>query len=86
MRLVDIDPLYDALFEIHAHEGMCLEPIVELRDINAVLEAAPTVDAIPVEWLKAQRIDRRDPAIDLHNAIFHYVLRAWEKQKEQEDS
>lgn len=50
-------------------------------EINEVINAAPTIHAIPVEWLREKM---KTPCMTCANP-FDYVLVAWQdEQKEQE--
>ena len=52
MRLIDADALPNELFKKHVHDGEELEPMLYFEDTVKVVENAPTVAAIPVEWLE----------------------------------
>lgn len=48
-----------------------------------MLEDAPTIDAIPVEWLRKKRVTH--PTTDaeiLHNSVIRAVLVMWEREQE----
>lgn len=50
-RLIDADALPNELFKKHVHDGEELEPMLYFEDAVKVVDNAPTIDAIPVEWL-----------------------------------
>lgn len=65
MRLIDADALDDEL-------GASDEDIY----IHHMLEDAPTIDAIPVEWLRKWPKDLRE------GAYVRDILRDWQKEQE----
>ena len=72
MRLIDADALDYAL-------GASDEDIY----FHHMLEDAPTIDAIPVEWLREKRVTH--PTTDaeiLHNSVIRAVLVMWEREQE----
>lgn len=72
MRLIDADALDYAL-------GASDEDIY----FHHMLEDAPTIDAIPVEWLREKRV--MHPTTDaeiLHNSVIRAVLVMWEREQE----
>ena len=60
MRLIDKDALPNELFKKHVHDGEELEPMLYFEDAVKVVENAPTIDAIPVEWLEAHKTEYLD--------------------------
>ncbi len=51
-----------------------------------MLEDAPTIDAIPVEWLREKRVTH--PTTDaeiLHNSVIRAVLVMWEREQEAKE-
>lgn len=52
------------------------EPSTEWECIDNALENAPTIDAIPVEWL------RKWPKSLREGAYVHDILRDWQKEQE----
>lgn len=75
MRLIDADALPNELFKKRVHDGEELEPMMYFEDAVKVVENAPTIDAIPVEWLREKM---QKPLITSANP-FDYVLEAWEQ-------
>ena len=56
--------------------------VADRCEINELINAAPTVDAIPVEWLKEQADYRRSEwDYDTCEGI-RIVLKAWEEEQE----
>ena len=53
-RMIDADALKDALFQKHVHDGEELEPMLYLDDAMKVVDEAPTIAAIPMDWLDEQ--------------------------------
>lgn len=82
MRLVDADALPSALFQKHVHDKEELEPMLYFEDAVKVVEDAPTIDAIPVEWLKKKREHCKSTwDIDFYEAV-QLVLCEWQKEQE----
>lgn len=52
MRLIDAEALASELYKHHVHDDDELEPLVYLADAEKVIASAPTVDAIPADWIK----------------------------------
>ena len=80
MRLIDADPIYDALFGIKAYEGIGPETVVALTDINALIETAPRVDAIPIEWLRAKQHELKDYIDHRPDAVVDYLIWLWDRE------
>lgn len=80
MRLIDADALPSALFQKHVHDEEELEPMLYFEDAVKVVENAPTIDAIPVEWL----IDRaNDPKrAPLYRRYAQMLYEEWQKEQE----
>ena len=85
MRLIDADKLIQELeknktFESDEYtEGVntgiswCAEDVVD----------APTVDAIPIEWIEEYRQNREDYADEYNaKAVLKRLLETWEKENE----
>ena len=69
MRLIDAD----ALIHTHESEVATIGNDWTIGDLAAAIETAPTIDAIPMEWLK----------VHADNIAVKGTLAIW--QKEQED-
>ena len=86
MRLIDADALPSALFQKHVHDEEELEPMLYFEDAVKVVENAPTIPAIPVEWLEAQispyRDKLRDEAKGVFNATVKAILYRWQEEQE----
>lgn len=52
-RLIDAEALASELYKHHVHDDEGLDPLVYLADAEKVIADAPTVDAIPVDWMQA---------------------------------
>lgn len=83
MRLIDADALPNELFKKHVHDGEELAPMLYYDDAVKVVEDAPTIPAIPVEWLEDRVYDmKRAP---LYRRYAEMLLMEWlQEQKEQE--
>lgn len=78
MRQIDGDALKDALFQKHVHDGEELEPMLYLDDAMKVVDEVPTIDAIPVEWLK--KLTHHNDSYTRASA--KWVLGCWKRDKE----
>lgn len=47
--------------------------------IEDYIDAAPTIDAIPVEWLKGLMLSTED---DVDKVEFAWIMREWQKEQE----
>jgi len=86
MRLVDADALKTEFDKNCAMECACCDHATCNHVGNAVgcglVDAAPTVDAIPVEWLEKQAdYARSEWDYDSCEGI-RMVLKAWQKEQE----
>lgn len=52
MKLIDADALNGRIDKCVTLSGVGLEPLMAVRDIKALISVMPTIDAIPVEWLR----------------------------------
>lgn len=79
MRLVDADKQLewvDCMTPIH---GIGLEPVVAVETVRDLIKGAPTIDAIPVEWLqKKRKYASEGDSLDVGIAE---VLDMWEKEQ-----
>ena len=78
MRLIDADALKDNFFDNAPFEMMW-----DRGDIRHKIDEMPTIDAIPVSWLRAMRLEH--PEIDmerLYDAVTRMVLALWENEQE----
>ena len=84
VRLVDADALPSALFQKHVHDEEELEPMLYFEDAVKVIENAPTIDAIPVEWLKARKTKYYEDW-GLVPVSVEEALTMWQKEQEAQD-
>ena len=80
MRLVDADKQLewvDCMTQMH---GIGLEPVVAVETVRDLIKGAPTIYAIPVEWL----IDRaNDPErAPLYRRYAQMLYEEWWKEQE----
>lgn len=80
-RLIDAEALASELYKHHVHDDEELEPLVYLADAEKVIANAPTVDAIPVEWMIEKLMDLRNKDRALSRAAW-LVLHTWRKEQE----
>ena len=84
MRLIDADALCKRLQELVGSP----EGDDKLIEIDFAIIDAPTIDAIPIDWLErrlnetAEETARGDDQTELNNAIFQ-VLVEWEKERRE---
>lgn len=82
MRLVDADALPSALFQKHVHDEEELEPMLYFEDAVKVVENAPTIDAIPVEWLRDKMRGYASALKSTETAALVMVMQMWQKEQE----
>ena len=82
MRLVDGDALPSALFQKHVHDGEELEPMLYFEDAVKVVEDAPTIDAIPVEWMRDKMRGYASALKSTETAALVRVMQMWEDEQE----
>lgn len=83
MRAIDGEWLAGELFKVHVHDDEDLEPLVYLSDAQKLINTAPIIHAIPVEWIN-WRIKNADKNgfKDAAQAM-RWVLWCWENQEEE---
>lgn len=92
MRMIDTDTLKTSICN-YANEQVRLNDrrwdvkcTAIIADMLGTVDKAPTVDAIPIDWLErrldetAEETARGDDQVELNNAIFQ-VLVEWEKER-----
>lgn len=80
MRLVDADKQLewvDCMTPIH---GIGLEPVVAVETVRDLIKGAPTVEAIPVGWLREKREQMIDAAQNTPEQAIAYVLWMWQNE------
>ena len=88
MRLVDADALKTEFDKNCAMECACCDHATCNHVGNAVgcglVDAAPTIDAIPVEWLWVMRDKMlKNPWYNFEQcAVVGQIIRAWQKEQE----
>ena len=85
MRLIDADALPSALFQKHVHDEEELEPMLYFEDAVKVVENAPTIPAIPVEWLRGLMIVYANINTSEYAAYaycLNNVIEEWQKGQE----
>ena len=78
MRLIDIEPLQNALYNVHHHEGMSLVPMVTLNAVYELIADQPTIDAVPVGWLE----DQTKHSDFRTQMSAEWILGCWKKARE----
>lgn len=91
--LIDVDALKSAFYEKCCEEcGVCPEATTTDKTIGdcvckqfascGLIDAAPTIDAIPVAWLEAKRERMANAGQDTAEQAIAYVLWLWQKEQE----
>lgn len=80
LRLIDADALKSAL--AHAAKGYCKRngPMRTI-DFESLIDKAPTIDAIPVEWMEEQR-DKLSEAWDEEWHEINGLIEQWREEQE----
>ena len=85
MRMVDADALLENM-EMHVTTMSVCATMIEARAKGemkrtciADVANAPTIDAIPVEWLKGLMLSTDD---DVDKVEFAWIMRKWQKEQE----
>lgn len=82
MRLVDADKQLewvDCMTPVH---GIGLEPVVAVETVRDLIKGAPTIYAIPVEWLDAQIHGYASRLQSTELKALLIVKGLWEKEQE----
>lgn len=83
-RLIDADAL--RLMKVEECAGHSIEYAMGWKACIEYINAAPTIDAIPVEWLKAQirpyTGDVSDIGKTATNGTIKRIIRKWQKEQE----
>ena len=85
MRLIDADAMYERF--VKKREG--LDGIYDAIDLPDMLGDMPTVEAIPIEWLK-QKYRENDPDSGNEDYDFYmwecsdYIMAVWNEEQEEE--
>ena len=83
MRLVDADKQFewvDCMIPIH---GTGLEPVVAVETVRDLIKGAPTIDAIPMDWMDAQIRGYASRLQSTELKALLIVKRLWEKEQEE---
>lgn len=86
-RLIDADALKERFDECPYNWTDSPEEIQAVLDWDITMDnidATPTVDAIPVEWLKHRLTMALKNGCDAPEQAIRYVLWLWEQQKDGE--
>lgn len=85
MRPVDADEL----MHIHKSETSTIGKDWTVGDLATAIELAPTIPAIPVEWLEAQIRSYTGDVSDIgkgaRNGTIKDLIRKWQKEQEAQD-
>jgi hypothetical protein len=82
VRLIDADALPNELFKKHVHDGEELEPMLYFEDAVKVVENAPTIAAIPMDWMDAQIHGYASRLQSTELKALVLVKQMWEREQE----
>jgi hypothetical protein len=82
VRLIDADALPNELFKKHVHDGEELEPMLYFEDAVKVVENAPTIAAIPMDWMDARIHGYASRLQSTELKALLIVSRLWEMEQE----
>ena len=82
MRLVDVDKQLewvDCMTPIHVTG---LEPVVAVETVRDLIKGAPTIDAIPMDWMDAQIRGYASALKSTELKALVLVKQMWEREQE----
>jgi hypothetical protein len=87
VRLVDADKQLEWVDCMKPIHGIGLEPVVAVETVCDLIKGAPTIDAIPVEWLEKYTAVGVTPRGDRltegkERLIVQRILNDWQKEQE----
>ena len=84
MRLVDADKQLEWVDCVTPIHGIGLEPVVAVETVRDLIKGAPTIDAIPVEWLREKIKEHTDEEgwQDYLANSFGLCIEEWQKEQE----
>lgn len=88
-RLIDADALKEQVESHVVSMSVCLSmdehygKVTMREDCLTDIDNAPTVDAIPVEWLDYRIMNAKYNGIKEAADAFEFVLKCWEEQEAQ---
>ena len=91
MRLVDADALKEQVESHVVSMSVCLSmdehygKVTMREDCLKDIDNAPTVDAIPVEWLDWRIMNAKYNGIKEAADAFEFVLKCWKEQEAQNE-
>ena len=80
MRLVDADVLKARIEQEEDREYDATGYLLHMTDSLLVIDNAPTIDAIPVEWLK--KLFEDDGDWNEEEALIDWIIRRWKQEQE----
>ena len=82
MRLVDADKQLEWVDCMKPIHGIGLEPVVAVETVRDLSKGAPTIDAIPMDWMDAQIHGYASRLQSTELKALLIVSRLWEKEQE----
>ena len=83
MRLVDADKQLEWVDCMKPIHGIGLEPVVAVETVRDLVKGAPTIDAIPIDWLDAQISGYASALKSTELKALMVVKGLWEKDQEE---
>ena len=86
VRLVDADKQLEWVDCMKPIHGIGLEPVVAVETVHDLIKGAPTIDAIPVEWIEdmLREWHKNKAPFEALGAVSVMLVRWQKEQKEQE--
>lgn len=79
MRTIDSDDFLKQSTELYEHAGWDEREVhFSLADLRCNLEMMPTVDAIPVEWIKKRMLNVEDAMLGVAYSV---LISEWEDEQ-----
>lgn len=91
LRLIDADALKEQVESHVVSMSVCLSmdehygKVTMREDCLEDIDNAPTVDAIPVEWLEWRTMNAKYNGIKEAADAFDFVLNCWKEQEAQDE-
>lgn len=82
MRLGDYDALNARIDKCVGIDGLGLEPVMAIRDIKALISVMPTIDAIPIDWLREKMRGYASALKSTEMDAVVRVMQMWEEEQE----
>ena len=81
-RLIDADKQLEWVNCMTPIHGIGLEPVVAVETVRDLIKGAPTIDAIPMDWLDAQIRGYASALKSTELKALVLVKQMWEREQE----